>query len=104
MLSKKVELRQERSDLLELCHTVPMEVTMAGEGTGQTAGGWGFAFSASGGLWGHPGMVITASALLLSFSCLLSQRSSSWTRALGELHRLQELAAVLLSAWHELPA
>ncbi|KAF4802862.1 hypothetical protein TURU_021417 [Turdus rufiventris] len=30
MLSKKVELRQESSDLLELCHTVAMEVTMAG--------------------------------------------------------------------------
>ncbi|XP_066052863.1 endonuclease 8-like 1 [Chamaea fasciata] len=29
MLSKKVKLRQENPDLLELCHTVPMEVIMA---------------------------------------------------------------------------
>lgn len=80
-----MKLRQENPDLLELCHTVPMEVIMAGEGTGQAAGGWGwqggrgFAFSASEGLGENPDMVITASALILSFPCLPSQRSSSLT-------------------------
>lgn len=52
---------------------------MAGEGTRQAMGGWGFAFSASGGLEEPPDIVITASALILSFPCLPSQRSSSLT-------------------------
>lgn len=53
---------------------------MAGEGTRQATGGWGFGSSAStGGLEGHPDVVITASALILSFPCLPSQRSSPLT-------------------------
>lgn len=33
-LSKKLKLKRENPDLLELCHTVPMEVVAAGEVTG----------------------------------------------------------------------
>lgn len=67
-----MKLRQENPDLLELCHSVPMEVIMAGEGMG-------LCILSIRRFGGHPDVVSTASALTLSFPCLPSQRSSSWT-------------------------
>ena len=58
-LSKKLKVMQEHPDLLELCHTVPMEVIVAGEATGQGAGGrgqWGVAAS--------PGLCVPSSRRL----------------------------------------